>query len=86
MLGRLAAAIEARLAAPSTRVLADYLPRCATIGRSVAARLIPLSPGGPAVTGIARTALADGALVIETPEGRRIAVRPQALGALEPLP
>ena len=83
LLARLAAAVEARMDEPSARVLADYLPRCATFGRRVSARLIPLSPGGAAVIGTARTLLADGALVIQTEDARRIAVRPQAVGVLE---
>lgn len=86
LLARLVTAIETRLAQPSAHVLAEYLPRCTTIGRSVRARLVPMSPGGPAVSGIARTALTDGALVIETPEERRIAVTPKGLGVLEALP
>ena len=84
LLAQIVDAIDTRLAEPTTRVLADYLPRCATIGREVRARLIPMSPGGPEVVGTARTALTDGAVVIETDEGRRLAVRPQALGVLEP--
>ena len=84
LLARLVEAIETRLAEPTAHVLAEYLPRCLTIGRSVRARLVPMSPGGPEVAGTARTSLTDGALVIETDEERRIAVRPQALGVLEP--
>lgn len=86
LLARAVEALEARLAEPSTRLLADYLRRCATIGRAVAARLVPLGPSGTLVSGVARTVLADGALVLEQEDGRRIAVRPQALGVLEPLP
>lgn len=86
LLARAVEAIEARLAEPSARVLADYLPRCATIGRSLRARLVPLGPGGVQVSGVARTVLADGALVLEQEDGRRLAVTPQGLGVLEPLP
>lgn len=86
LLARVVGAIEARLAEPSGRVLADYLRRCATIGRGVQARLVPMGPSGARVSGVARTVLADGALVLEQEDGRRIAVRPQALGVLEPLP
>lgn len=85
LLARTVAAIEARLAEPSARVLADYLRRCRTLGESVQARLVPMGPNGVRVTGIARTVLADGALVLEQEDGRRIAVRPQGLGVLEPL-
>lgn len=86
LLARVVEAIETRLAEPSARVLADYLPRCATIGRSLRARLVPMGPSGVQVSGVARTVLTDGALVLEQEDGRRIAVRPQGLGVLEPLP
>lgn len=86
LLARAVEAIETRLAEPSARVLADYLRRCATIGRRVEARLVPMGPSGARVSGIARTVLADGALVLEQEDGRRLAVRPQGLGVLEPLP
>ena len=86
LLARTVAALETRLVEPSARVLADYLRRCATIGRAVEARLVPLGPSGARVSGVARTVLADGALVLEQDDGRRIAVRPQGLGVLEPRP
>jgi BirA family biotin operon repressor/biotin-[acetyl-CoA-carboxylase] ligase len=76
-------AIEARYRSTPEDVLADYLNRLTTIGRRVRARLIPLGPSGPQVTGIAVGALMDGALLIETDGGRRVAVRPQNLGLLE---
>lgn len=85
LLARAVEAIETRLAEPSARVLADYLPRCATVGRAVEARLVPMGPSGVRVRGTARTVLADGALVLEQEDGRRVAVRPQGLGVLEPL-
>ena len=77
-------AIEGRYRSRTASVLADYLRRCDTIGRSVRARLIPLGPGGATVTGKAANALTDGALVLETESGSRVAVRPQNLGLLEP--
>jgi BirA family transcriptional regulator, biotin operon repressor / biotin---[acetyl-CoA-carboxylase] ligase len=83
LVGRVVDAIEARYRAPNVPVLAEYLRRCDTIGRRVTARLIPLGPGGAKVTGKALRVLADGALVLETDEGTRIAVRPQNLGVLE---
>lgn len=86
LLAQLVESLETRLAEPTTRVLADYLPRCSTLGRRVSAPLIPLSPGGKAIRGTARTSLADGALVIESDDRRRVAVRPQAVGVLELLP
>lgn len=86
LLARLVEAVERRLAEPSARVLADYLPRCATVGRALEARLVPTGPGGVTVAGVARTVLADGALVLEEEGGRRVAVRPQALAVLAPRP
>lgn len=83
---RVVVAIETRLNAPTASVLAAYLPRCATLGRDVRARLIPLGPGGPEVTGKAVSSSLDGSLILETEEGRRLAVPPQNLGVLEPAP
>ncbi|MDP9397432.1 MAG: hypothetical protein M3P96_06215 [Actinomycetota bacterium] len=84
LLARLVAAVEARLAEPADPVLAAYRPRCVTLGRDVRARLIPLGPGGPEVTGEAVDVLADGALVLLTRRGNRVAVPPLNLGLLEP--
>ncbi len=86
LVGRVVKAIEARCRAPSGDVLADYMARCRTLGRSLCARLIPLGPGGPEVSGRAVAALKDGALVFETAKGNRVAVRPQNLGLLEEPP
>jgi BirA family biotin operon repressor/biotin-[acetyl-CoA-carboxylase] ligase len=82
VLARAVEAIEARYRAPTVRVLADYLRRCDTIGRRVKARLVPVGPGGVKIAGTAARVLADGALVVETDDDRRIAVRPQSLGDL----
>lgn len=78
------AALERRLAQDPEQVLGDYLARCATIGRRVRARLIPMGPGGPEVTGTAVDVRPDGALVLVTRAGSRVAVPPQSLGLLEP--
>lgn len=83
LLARAVEAIERRYRGDPEPVLADYLPRCGTLGRHVRARLVPLGPAGPEVTGRAVSSLADGALTIETADGRRAAVRPQSLGLLE---
>ncbi len=82
LLATIVEAIEERLRSTTVSVLADYLRRCDTIGRSVEARLIPMGPGGVRIAGRAVTALADGALVLETADARRVAVRPQHLGLL----
>lgn len=77
-------AIDARRAQDREEVLDDYRPRCATFGRDVRARLIPLGPAGPTILGRAVDCARDGALVLETRSQRRVAVRPQHLGLLEP--
>ena len=83
LLARIVEAVETRQASPKVPVLADYLRRCETIGKAVAARLVPLRPGGTTVVGTGVNVLVDGALLIETEAGTRIAVRPQGLGLLE---
>jgi BirA family biotin operon repressor/biotin-[acetyl-CoA-carboxylase] ligase len=84
LLARVAAAVEERLAQPADAVLQAYTPRCATLGRRVRARMVPLGPGGPTIVGEAVDVLADGALVLRTARGNRVAVRPPNLGLLEP--
>jgi BirA family transcriptional regulator, biotin operon repressor / biotin---[acetyl-CoA-carboxylase] ligase len=76
-------AVENRLAAPPTAVLDDYRPRCSTLGRTVRARMLPLGPAGPEVVGEAVDVLADGALVLVTARGNRVAVPPHDLGLLD---
>lgn len=82
LLARLVDAIEYRIGQSPEHVLADYLPLCRTLGRHRRARLIPMGPGGPEVTGEAVDVLADGALVLFTTRGNRVAVPPQNLGVL----
>ena len=83
LLARLVSALEQRMSEPAEQVLADYLPRCVTLGQQRRARLIPMGPGGPEVTGEAVDVLADGALVLLTVRGNRVAIPPQNLGLLE---
>lgn len=83
LLARLLEAVEGRSSQPAEQVLTDYLPRCTTLGRQRRARLVPLGPGGPEVTGEAVDVLADGALVLLTARGSRVAVPPHDLGLLE---
>lgn len=78
-------AIEAASVRQPGAVLEELRPRCATLGDRVRAMLIPMGPAGPRVEGVASDLKDDGALVIATPAGGRIAVRPQHLGLLEPL-
>jgi len=86
LVARIVEAIEARLAEASAPVLAAYLRRCDTVGRQIVARLVPLGPGGPEASGKAVSSSADGSLIVETPEGRRLAIPPQSLGLLSTLP
>lgn len=83
LLGAAVGSIEQRLDEPPETVLSRYRERCATLDRHVRARLMPLGPNSPAVQGIARDVWADGALAIDTINGRRQPVRPQDLGALD---
>lgn len=83
LLARLVSALERRMAAPPGQVLSDYLSRCSTLGQQRRARLIPMGPGGPEVTGEAVDVIADGALVLLTAKGNRVAIPPQNLGLLE---
>jgi len=86
LLARLCDALEKRLDAPPGQVLSDYLARCTTLRRTHRALLIPMGAGGvggPEVTGEAVDVLADGALVLLTPKGNRVAIPPQNLGLLE---
>jgi BirA family transcriptional regulator, biotin operon repressor / biotin---[acetyl-CoA-carboxylase] ligase len=83
LLGRLLHAVERRAEAPAEAVVADYLPRCITLGRSVRARLIPLGPTGTDISGVAVGSTTDGSLVLEGNDGRRVHVTPQSLGLLE---
>ncbi len=83
LLAELVGALEQRFGAPPGQVLADYLARCTTLGQHKLARLIPMGPGGPEVTGEVVNVLADGALVLLTARGNRVAVPPHNLGMLE---
>lgn len=83
LLARVITAIEDRIRAESTEVLADYHQRCATLGQRVRARTIPLGPAGTVVTGQATAVRSDGSLVLHTEQGRRVMVNPMDLGLLE---
>ncbi len=83
LLRRLVDSLEYRLADNVESVLAAYRETCLTLGRQVCARMIPMGPGGPQINGAAVDVLADGALVLLTARGSRVAVPPQNLGLLE---
>ena len=76
-------ATEARYRLEPDSVLSDYRARCETFRKRVRARLIPMGPGGPQVSGVATDTRLDGSLVIRTDAGRRVSVRPQNLGLLD---
>lgn len=86
LIARLVGALEHRLAADPDALLADYSPRCVTLGARVRARLIPLGATGPHILGTAVDVDRNGALVIATETGRRVTVAPQHLGLLDDLP
>lgn len=83
LLARVLTAVHARCASPASELLAHHRSRCATIGRRVSAELLPRGPNARRVTGTAASTLKDGALVIQTDDGPRVAVPPQALADLE---
>ncbi len=83
LLARSVEAIEVRLDQPPSEVLDDHRRRCSTLGRTVRARLVPMGPSGVQIEGRADRLVDDGALVIETRRGARVAVRPHHLGMLD---
>jgi BirA family biotin operon repressor/biotin-[acetyl-CoA-carboxylase] ligase len=85
VLARLVAAVESRLGEASDAVLDEQRHRCATLGRAVRARLVPMGPSGVVVEGVAVDVLPDGALLVQTEGGARVAVLPHHLGVLEEL-
>lgn len=84
LLAAVVEAVERRTTQDVAQVVTDYRAHCATLGEHVLARMIPLGPAGPTVRGTAVDVLDDGALVLLTERGHRVAVRPQNLGVLEP--
>ena len=81
LLARILDAIEARAKAPASAVLEDYDQRCTTLGEQVRARL--RAGTGPSLQGRAISTLEDGALVLEVPDRRKVAVRPQDVRQLQ---
>jgi len=75
-------AIDTRLAGDPRAVLQDYDPRCRTIGRDVRIRLLG---GATRLQGKAIEVLDDGALVLETDDGRFVPVRPQDIASIDDL-
>lgn len=83
LLATTVAAIEDHLALTADALLDAYRPRCATFGRRVRARLIPLGPSSTSIEGTAADVRPNGGLVIDTDDGRRAVVPPQDLGMLD---
>ncbi|MDP9444620.1 MAG: hypothetical protein M3P83_09850 [Actinomycetota bacterium] len=86
LLGRCVTGIERRFTDDEGAVLSTYRSACSTLGRDVCARMVPLGPSGVQIRGRAVDVLGDGALVVLTDRGHRVAVRPQHLGILDDVP
>ena len=83
LLATVLSAIDARLHEPTDEVLDAYRQRCRTLGRRVSARMLPMGPAAPTITGVAVDVTPDGGLSIATDDGARVVVLPQSLGFLE---
>lgn len=82
LLARLVTALEERLARPPADLVAEWLPRCRTIGRVLNASLYPIGAGRK-VAGRATGARPTGYLVLETGSGKETGVSPFDLASLE---
>lgn len=84
-LGSLVEAIEARYHMPPESLVAEWVPRCRTLGRAVAVSLYPVGAGRP-IVGTAVGVRPNGALMLKVSEQPTpILVRPQDLAGLEDL-
>lgn len=83
LLARLVGAVEHRLSQDPYDLLAEYRPRCVTLGRRVVVRLVPLGPASPTIEGVAVDCRPDGRLVVETPAVRRAVLAPDDVGLIE---
>lgn len=83
LLADLVRSVDEQGARPPADVVDDYRRRCASLGRRVVARLIPLGPAGATIEGTAVDIRDDGSLVIDTEERGRAAVPPEDVGILE---
>ncbi|HET9052479.1 MAG TPA: hypothetical protein VFO60_12315 [Candidatus Dormibacteraeota bacterium] len=82
LLARAVAALEDRLALPPDELLADWLPRCRTIGRVVEATLYPIGAGRK-TGGQAKGVRPTGYLVLETASGKDAGVSPFDIAGIE---
>jgi BirA family biotin operon repressor/biotin-[acetyl-CoA-carboxylase] ligase len=83
LLARLVEALEHHGQQSAEGTLEEYRRRCSSLGCWLRALMVPLGPGGPEVTGEAVDVLPDGALVLRTRQGNRVAIPPMSLGLLE---
>lgn len=83
LLARLVEAVESRYRAHAEDVLADYRPRCSTLGREVCASFFPLGPRSKQVVGRAVDVTPSGALVVETEAGMKLPLHVQDVGRVD---
>lgn len=83
LLARIVEAVETRMGQPPEAVLEQARPRCATLGRRVLARMLPLGSAAPTIEGVATDLTDDGGLRIQRDDGAGVVVLPQAIGFLE---
>lgn len=83
MIARILTRVDARLGQDPAEMMSEYTERITMIGRRVSAHLIPVGPAGTKVEGVAVGVDEDGALLVDTDEGRVVALRPQHVGRLE---
>jgi BirA family biotin operon repressor/biotin-[acetyl-CoA-carboxylase] ligase len=81
-LARLVDAIEATSGLPPELLLADWLPRCRTIGRRVKAVLYPVG-AGRIVEGRAVGARSNGSLLIDVGAERHVPIAPDRIASIE---
>jgi BirA family biotin operon repressor/biotin-[acetyl-CoA-carboxylase] ligase len=74
-------AVESRRADSDGDVLEAYGRRCETFGRNLRMRM--LGGTGPKMVGTAVRTIEDGALLLTTPDGREVPVRPQDIRGVE---
>lgn len=83
LLTRVVEAVDERSQQPTEQVLPTARRSCATLGRRVVARMLPLGPSAPTIEGVATDLTADGGLSIRRDDGATVVVLPQAIGFLE---
>lgn len=79
LLAAIIGAIEDRVGRPPQEVVEDYARLCATFGRPLHIRVLG---GTTRLDGVARATQHEGALVLDTDDGREVAVRPQHVSSI----